>query len=44
MTIKVTFGSPDFISIGGISSDALKVTFWSNELLEAENGLKIEEG
>jgi hypothetical protein len=35
MTVQIKFASPDFISIGGITSDAIKVTFWSNELLEA---------
>ena len=33
MTIEIKFATPDFISIGGITSDAIKVTFWSNELL-----------
>jgi hypothetical protein len=38
------FSNPEAISVGGISSDAIKVTFWSSDLLQGENGLGLEEG
>ena len=44
MTIKVNFTNPETISTAGVSNDNVKLTFWSNEHLEAENGLRLEEG
>ena len=44
MTIQVLFANPETISTAGISSDSIKLTFWSSELLQAENGLALEEG
>jgi len=44
MTIQISFANPESISAAGISSDSIKLTFWSSELLQAENGLALEEG
>jgi hypothetical protein len=33
MIIQVKFSNPEAISNGGISSDKIKVTFWSSDLL-----------
>lgn len=44
MTVQMKFSNPEAISVGGVSSDAIKVTFWSSDLLQGENGLSLEEG
>lgn len=44
MTVEIQFKTPDLISTGGITSDSIQVTFWSNELIQSENGLRVEEG
>jgi len=38
------WNNPEAISQSGVSSDAITVTFWDNELLQGKNGLSIEEG
>ena len=44
MQIQLYFDNPDYISASGISSDQIMITFWSTDLLVAENGLKVSEG
>jgi hypothetical protein len=44
MKIQIYWSNPEAISASGISSDAISVTFWDNELLQGKNGLAIEEG
>jgi len=44
MTIQIVWSDPDAISSSGVSSDSIKVTFWSSDLLQGQNGLAIEEG
>jgi hypothetical protein len=33
MTIQIVWSDPDAISSSGVSSDSIKVTFWSSDLL-----------
>lgn len=44
MIIQMHWNNPEAISQSGVSSDAITVTFWDNELLQGKNGLSIEEG
>jgi len=44
MKIQIRFANPEEISASGIAADQIKLTFWSAELLQAENGLQLEEG
>lgn len=44
MKIQVNFDQPELISTTGISTDNIRVTFWSNEFLKGQNGLSMEEG
>jgi hypothetical protein len=44
MSIQIYFSDPATLSTRGITSDQIKVTFWSSDLLQGFNGVKIVEG